>query len=193
MKVIRLFLSLLVIVVAACTPGYLPVRDENVHVRNDIGYIEMPEYSLAVQPSYWSHKPDNVSDYYTTFEIQVVNKTNRNISVSPGDIVLLDENRRQYDPVSTDEIIHLLVDESPSLRHFSDTPVSLRDEQEWYTDQLEARQKLMSQSFHFGEISPRASKSGFVFFQKVPTRNRFLTVLFKDQTIRFSRDQKTDK
>ncbi len=189
MKTKWIVLFLLAIAVTACTPGYLPIGDEHVHVHNDIGYIETPVYSIAVRPSYWSYKPDNLSDYYTAFEVQVENKTHRTISVLAKDVVLLDQNRRQYDPVSTDEIIHLLIDESPSLRHFSDTPVTLREEQEWYSDQLDARQKLMSQSFHFGDISPKATKSGFVFFQKVPVRNINLEFLFKDQTIRFTREK----
>ncbi len=193
MKTKWIAILLIVAALAACTPGYMPIREGNVRVREDIAFIDTPDYSIAVQPALWTYKPDNLSDYYTTFIIQVENKTRHSINVQPTDIVLLNENRRQYDPVSIDRIISMLVDEAPALRHFSETPVNLREEQEYEMDRLEARQKLMSESFHFGDISAKASKSGYVFFPKVSQRNMHLSFVFKDQTIRFTREKKEEK
>ncbi len=189
MRVTGFTTLLMIALLSGCTVGYVPLKENNVRVQDDIAILETPEYSLIVQPSFWTHKPDNLTEYYTTFKIRVRNKTSHKISVDSDDIILLDENRHQYDPVSSDYIIRFLVDESPTLRNFSNTPVNMRQEQEWYQDQLEARQKLMSESYHFGEIHPGATKDGYVFFQKIPPRNYNLEFIFKDQRIRFTRER----
>ena len=60
--------------------------------------------TIAVTPSYWPWSPKNLSDYVTPYYVTISNNSDRTIIIDYEDIVLFDQFKTQYTPLSPDTV-----------------------------------------------------------------------------------------
>ncbi len=171
---------------SSCAIKYLPVSAEGVTIADDYGIIDRKDFVFAVANKYWVKEPQNLTDFFTTFYISYKNKTEKKIAIKPNDIGLLDSSGNQFDAVSIDYVLDLLVPKEITFENSFDIPENQR--QIW-EDWRDAKNHLMADSFHFGSILPGAKKSGFVFFPKLRSENRTCKIIFQETGIEFVREK----
>ena len=59
---------------------------------------------IAVTPFYWPWTPKNLENYVTPYYVKIVNNSGRTIIVDYEDIVLFDQFKTQYTPLSPDTV-----------------------------------------------------------------------------------------
>ena len=69
--------------------------------------------TIAVTPSYWPWSPKNLSDYVTPYYVTITNNSDRTIIIDYEDIVLFDQFKTQYTPLSPDTVASIF-NTSPS-------------------------------------------------------------------------------
>ncbi|MEM7009784.1 MAG: hypothetical protein AAF462_11690 [Thermodesulfobacteriota bacterium] len=62
---------------------------------------------IAVSPSYWPWTPRNLGDYVTPYYVKVTNNSNKTIILDYKDIVLFDQFKTQYTPLSPDTVANI--------------------------------------------------------------------------------------
>jgi hypothetical protein len=97
------------VIISSCTIKYIPVKSENVIITDDYAVIKTKGWTFAAENKYWIKEPQNLTDYFTTFNIQVKNRQNKDMEIKSSDISLLDEDGNQFDVVSLDYIEKLLL------------------------------------------------------------------------------------
>lgn len=60
--------------------------------------------TIAVTPSYWPWSPNNLSNYVTPYYVTISNNSGRTIIIDYEDIVLFDQFKTQYTPLSPDTV-----------------------------------------------------------------------------------------
>ena len=198
-------LSLIVVIfsLVSCTIKYLPVPAQHIVISDDFAVVKESDFTFAVENQYWIKNPQNLTDYFTTFYISVKNRTSEKLDIELGDVVLLDENGNQYDAVTINyieqmllpkQLEYLIINTIEDDDHVKTTAEeTLREKQDRLEEWREAKQNLLTYSFHFGNILPNAKKSGFIFFPKLPAKNNKCKVVFRSREIEFIRsDVKQD-
>ncbi len=192
-------LSLIMVIfsLVSCTIKYLPIPTQHIVISDDFAVVKETDFTFAVENQYWIKNPQNLTDYFTTFYISVKNRTSEKMNIEPGDVVLLDENGNQYDAVTIDYIEQMLlpkqleyliintIEDDNNIKTSSED--TLREKQDRLEEWREAKQNLLTYSFHFGNILPSAKKSGFIFFPKLPAKNNKCKVIFRNRDVEFIR------
>lgn len=174
---VMLFLS-------SCATRYYPEPSEYVTVTDDFAVVQEDGISFAAKSRVWTREPHKLNDYFTTYYIVVINSSDRRVTINPGDIKLLDEDRSQFDALTYVDVAEILLrDDFIKEKH---GPFRSRDYQVT-DDRVLARAYLMQDSFHYGEIMPNARKTGYIFFSRLSPKNQKATILFRDREINFIR------
>ncbi len=181
----RILIILLGGILTSCSVKYIPVPSKNITVSDGYGILKQEDLIFAVSNKYWIKEPQNLTDYFTTFHISVKNKTDEKIKIKAEDISLLDIEGTQFDAVGTDYVLELLVPEEIAYNSYLEIP---EEHRHIWENWREAKKYLMSDTFNFGYILPGATKSGFVFFPKLKSVNKKCAIVFKGQTINFTRE-----
>ena len=183
-KKYKLFSLIIMSIIISCTIKYIPVPSKMVSVTDNHAVIKMKNYIIITENKYWVKEPQNLTDYFTTFYITIINRTEDKIKIIPQDFSLLDENGNQFDIIDNEQIEKLLLPQEIKFEPI----INVTDKQQQLLENwINARKNLMSESFHFGSILPKARKSGFIFFTRLPSDNKKCDLIFKDNKINFIR------
>ena len=154
----------------------------------------------------WHGEPKNLKNHITPFYIDIDNKTKNNILISENDFVLFDEYRNQYNPLTPKRVANILISANrkrfyiyprisigigTSFHHdrfhyyghhrypfyrpyyyFDDYPY-YDYRASYYEPDLEG---VYSRALTQGAIRPGATLSGYVYFKKVPSDTKELTL-----------------
>lgn len=195
--------GILSLLLSACSTKYIPVQTQEIAVTDGFAILKNSDLTFVIENKYWIKEPQNLTDYFTTFYISVKNISGDKMKISLDDIVLLDAEGNQYDAVSIDYIEQMLlpkqleyliintIEEENSL--MTNTEEVLREKQNRLEKWREAKQNLLSDSYHFGNIMPNAQKSGFIFFSKLDVKNNTCKVVFRENEIEFIRSDMKKK
>jgi len=82
---------------------------------------------IAVTPSYWPWSPKNLGDYVTPYYIRITNNSAKTIILDYEDIVLFDQFKTQYTPLSPDTVASIFNTSTPTAyqRDYSYPQVSV--------------------------------------------------------------------
>ncbi len=69
---------------------------------------------IAVTPSYWPWSPKNLGDYVTPYYIRITNNSAKTIILDYEDIVLFDQFKNQYTPLSPDTVASIFNTSTPT-------------------------------------------------------------------------------
>ncbi len=196
-----ILLCLIMVIISSCTIKYIPVKSENVIITDDYAVIKTKGWTFAAENKYWIKEPQNLTDYFTTFYIQVKNRQNNDFEIQASDISLLDEDGNQFDVVSLDYIEKLLLPKQLEYlvianiesEKLTDTQQLFEDQRRILEEWREAKKNLITYSLSFGKIIPGAKKSGFIFFPKLVSDNKSCQLVYRNNTIQFVRGDKKDK
>ena len=193
-KLIFLLSMPLLMLISSCAVRYLPVGEPGAQVINDAYIYPDAETELVVQSRYWTQEPSNLNDYFTTFYVTVKNRTDKKLSIKKGDFALLDQEGNQSDPLSVEQIEDVLLHNELQYlviknveKKERDRLVTLDDQSTILEDWRRAKRNLLSDSFGFGEIHPKAKRTGYIFFPKAGVKNEELTLIYKDKRFKFRR------
>lgn len=179
-------LCLILIVISGCADKYFPIPSNDVVLSEEFGIIETDDFVLAVNNKYWDKRPQELTDYFTTFYISFKNKTKEKIEFNYNDFYLIDSEGNQYDVVNLEEVMTLLI---PDDLFFQQITTLKSEQDDSFENWKEARSNLMKYSFNFGLILPNVRKAGFVFFQKLPSNNLSCRIIYKDTEIGFIKEK----
>jgi hypothetical protein len=188
MKYLLVLLSFLCLL--SCSVKYLPVAGGGVTVQDDFGIIKTEEMIFIANHRYWNLEPKNISDYFIAFHITIQNRTAQTIEINSQELSLIDEEGNQYDALPLEYIETLLLPDELRYEYIPELTETLTQLIENWRD---ARQNLMRESFHFGRVLPNAKRSGFVFFNKLPSSHKRCDINFQDKTITFEKYDKKKK
>ncbi|MDD3051381.1 MAG: hypothetical protein PHR06_09565 [Candidatus Cloacimonetes bacterium] len=180
---LSLFLGLQLIFIG-CSSVYFPVESEQIKVQDHYAIIETPKHSLIVSYEYWLREPQRITDYYTTFYVTVINKTDEMISVDITDFTVLDENNYQYDLIEPELVLDLFSDNE---FYFMREPSLLDQSDDMFSRRIEAQSNIARYSFSFGKIVSHAQKSGYIFVNKIPAANRKIKLIYRDLEANFEK------
>jgi hypothetical protein len=189
------------VIISSCTIKYIPVKSENVIITDDYAVIKTKAWTFAAENKYWIKEPQNLTDYFTTFYIQVKNRQNKDMEIKSSDISLLDEEGNQFDVVSLDYIEKLLLPKQLEYlvianiesEKLTDTQQLFEDQRRILEEWREAKKNLITYSLSFGKIISGAKKSGFIFFPKLASGNKSCQLVYRNNKIQFRRGDKKDK
>lgn len=178
-----LFLSLLFLV--GCGYKYLPKPDKDLMISDDYAIWKQQDFVFTVTEQMWIKDPQYLSDHYNTFFVRIQNTSAQPILISKNQFAYLDENRTQTDPVTPDEVLDLMMrDESLYTDQFM---VPIEKQQEIQQRKSTIQRNLITDSFQFGEILPRAAKQGFIYFPKAKNPLKEFILVFRNKEITFER------
>ena len=63
--------------------------------------------NIAVTPSYWPWTPRDLGKYVTPYYVKVTNNSNKTIILDYEDIILFDQSKTQYTPLSPDTVANI--------------------------------------------------------------------------------------
>jgi hypothetical protein len=179
-----IIILILLLSTASCTTRYQAQPTDRVSVLDNYALLETEGVAFAITPRLWTREPQRVSDFFTTFHIIVKNQTDKPLVINAEDLVLLDEERNQYDALDIPDVSHIVFYDDFLSDKFS--PLPERGDT-FSGERMTGRANLLQEAFHYGDIRPGARKSGFIFFRRLPGGNRIITILFKDEEIVFVR------
>ena len=180
-------LSLLIIIFTNCSTQFLPRKSELVQVQEDFGIIKTNNQIYIAQNRFWNKSPQQVNDYFTTFFITIKNQSKETIEFTTRDVSLLDAEGNQFDAISIDYIEKLLLPDEIRFEHVMNV---IDDQPNVIEDWQEAKGNLLRDSFHFGSILPNASRSGYLFFARLPNSHKKCKIIIKNKEIEFIRNEK---
>lgn len=177
---------LLILFSIGCTTVYYPVSSQQVEVTDNFAVIKNDSLLLIVSYDFWVKEPQELTDYFISFNVTIKNRTREKMLVKPSDLSLLDELGNQYDAVLPEEILNLLIPEEILFDQFSQF-----DEETGiiYENWRESKNNLLTESLNYGAILPQAQKSGFVFFPKLKSKNNSCQFIYKDFKIDFLKEK----
>ena len=102
----HLGLLILIVFLTGCYPRYRIQQPKfnptpSVHTTED-------GVRVTVIPSYWTGSPANLQNYVTPFYIDIENFSGKTLTLSYEDIVLFDQFRTQYGPISPETVAQLI-------------------------------------------------------------------------------------
>lgn len=185
----RQFLCCLYIVIAllftACATKFLPVQAPGLIVSDDIAIYKENDIVLTVAEQMWVKEPQYLSDHYSTFWVKVQNNTDTAYKISPSSFALLDEDRNQVDVQDYEYVLDIMMqNEELYIDRFL---MSAQTQQQILQKRALVQRNIMLDSFAFGEILPRASKQGVIYFPKVKGSVKQLIFVFNNKEITFQR------
>ncbi len=183
-KIIYFFILLFLL--TSCAINYRPIPSKNIKISQDYAILKTKNYTLIIQYKYWIKTPQNLSDYFTTFYLTLINKSDKPINVEPNDIYLIDQNGKQYDIVPIEDIYNLMFSKDTNLQLLFDEK-NQQEYQNLLQERQDAKRNIMNYSFSFGKLMVGAKKTGYIFFNKLPSDNKECKVIFKGHTIKFIR------
>ena len=187
-SIVMITLSLIILsllLLNSCTTRYYPQSTERISVVDNYAILEKDGIVFAISARLWTREPQRLSDFFTTYHIIVKNQSQQPVTISPTDIILLDEETNQYDALTANDLFEVLFYDDYIRDKFN--PFTQTDDIFSGGDRITARVNFMQDAFHFGDILPGARKAGYVFFRKIPTRNRQTTIIFRNEEIVFIR------
>ena len=155
--------------------------------------------TIRVQASAWSGQPSDLSSYVTPFYLLVRNDTDKTLFFDYTDMIIFDENRVQYNPLPPETVVDIIrADFRPGLffRPFFSFGFGYGGFYRpygfgfntffydpfypgWYYPPAyySARyDDIFTQAFVPGILQPNAKFEGFIYFKRIPTQVRYLTV-----------------
>jgi hypothetical protein len=188
-KINRQFLYCLFIAVLmtlnACATRFIPIQEPGLIVSEDLAVYKTNELVLTVSEQMWVKDPQYLSDHYTTFWVKIQNNSNETIKILPKDFALLDEFRNQQDVQDYEQVLELMMqDETLYVDRFL---MSVQTQQEIMQRRSQIQRNIIMDSFAFGEILPRASKQGIIYFPKVKANTNRMVFVFNKKEITFQR------
>lgn len=186
-------LSLIVLftffLVTACSSGYLPQANKSVSVNNGYAVLDKEGVVLTLNYQQWVNEPQKLPQYYTSFYLTIRNRTEETITIKPESITLLDEDNNQYDLVSPAAISEILLSNEFFFNNWTQGSETLSSErhEEIINSRMLGRANIMQEAFHFGDILSGAQRKGYIFFNRLPSKNRRITISFADENIIFTK------
>lgn len=191
------------LIIAGCTSRHLvPVRDGGL-VNPELKSVTKTEQgmSVTVRASAWRGKPSDLGSYVTPLHITIQNDSASSLSFDYEDIALLDENRTQYNPLPPETVAQIL--QSGYQRRYAFRPFfsfgfgysSFYSHHfhpfffnsvfydpfydPWYYPAAyysERFDEVFTRALIPGLIRPNARVEGFVYFKKIPTEVKRITL-----------------
>lgn len=163
----------------------MPVSDQGLIISGETAVWKNNDILFSVSEKMWLKDPQYLSDHYTTFWVKIQNNSSQTIQVNRSDFALLDESRSQSDAQDSEEVLDLMLqDESLYIDRFI---MTIQSQQEKLQRRTTIQRNITLDSFAFGDILPRASKQGIIYFPKVSGRSKQLTLVFKQKEIIFQK------
>ncbi|MEA1973227.1 MAG: hypothetical protein U9N34_08050, partial [Candidatus Cloacimonadota bacterium] len=172
---------------SSCAISYLPVESKVVSVNEDFAIINNQQFSLAVKATYWSKEPDLLANYYSVFYISIKNLSDKKFNIDSNQFSLLDENRNQLDVILKENMIEMLEYE---MDDFNDMFIPPEERKTNLEKRLSGRRNIDKFVFNFGDIMPNATKSGYLLFQELDSKNEKCSFIYKDYEIVFKKEKR---
>ena len=110
---IGVVLVLPLLVLAGCAPGSY-YGNTGIPLSPIPTTLESPDgVTVSVTPNYWPYTPGNLPDYATPFYVEIQNQSGRTIDLYYGDVVLYDQYRAQYNPLSPEVVASAIATSEP--------------------------------------------------------------------------------
>lgn len=178
-------LFLFLLLTSSCALKYMPVPDQELIISGETAVWKNNDILFSVSEKMWLKDPEYLSDHYTTFWVKIQNNSSQTIQINRSDFALLDESRSQTDAQDSEEVLDLMLqDESLYIDRFI---MTIQSQQEKLQRRSTIQRNITLDSFAFGDILPRASKQGIIFFPKVSGRSKQLTLVYKQKEIIFQK------
>lgn len=103
-RVISILLALAIPLLAGCAPGFYQGTPEIPYTPEPITLTSEGGVTVSVTPYYWPYTPGNLPDYATPYYIEIQNQSGKTIDLYYGDVVLFDQSRAQYNPLSPEVV-----------------------------------------------------------------------------------------
>lgn len=105
-----IFASVLVLITIGCSSRHLvPVSDDGfVYPEFHTLFKTENGVTIGVNSSPWEGSPENLQRYVTPIFIEIQNNNNKNLNIKYDDIVLVDEYRTQYNPLSPQIVAEII-------------------------------------------------------------------------------------
>lgn len=191
MKKISLAWILSSIFFAGCVVNYRPVIDKNTLTEKGTTAIYADTVLFMVHDKIWTYEPSDLTDYYSAYYITVRNDGVENINIGREDFHLVDDEQNQSDAVSIEELLsHFAPNDEGYPDKFARSRIVPPFSENKVTN-MEKRRNLQRYAFVFGDVLPKAKKSGFVFFPRQSSALKSYTLFFKDKSIKFQRVEKS--
>lgn len=198
----------ILILLAGCAMRITPKPSENVYIEKDYAVLDLPDVRIKVRAQHWGYEPQSLSNYFTPFYIEFLNKCDNAITLSRDSFVLIDDNREQYIPVDTEDVSkmffgydfkenryilpnYVIVADSSQLFDMDDKirrELFYMDEKmkREFEEKIEGYRNIKQKSFQFGKLYPNAIQKGFLFFPEISDDAKALELKYKKHTIYFS-------
>ncbi len=203
-RIIKLGLALFtLLIIAGCASQHLvPISDGGM-VNPQLKSVTKTErgVSVTVRASAWHGTPSDLGSYVTPLHITIQNDSASSLSFDYEDIALLDENRTQYNPLPPETVTQIL--QSGHQRRYVFRPYfsfgfgyssfyyhhfhpfffnSLFYDpfyDPWYYPAAyysERFDEVFTRAIIPDLIRPNAKVEGFVYFKKIPTEVKYITL-----------------
>ncbi len=176
-------LFILLLFMNGCGYRFAPQPDKDLMISDDYAIWKHNNFVFTVAEQMWVKDPQYLSDHYITFFVRIQNTSSETLTITKTQFAFLDENRNQTDASDPDDVLDIMMrDQSLYIDQFM---VPLERQQEIQQKKSAIQRNLLSESLQFGEILPRASKQGYVFFPKTNQPMKKFTLVFKNKEIVF--------
>lgn len=185
MKIKAIIIMLISLIISSCSQKYLPVQENNIEISGDYAVLRTNFKMIAVKETFWTIEPQYLSNYYTTFNVKIQNRSKEMLSIKHSDFALIDEKNMQFDTLPTEQILDMMLQDSSLIPdRFA---ISVETQRENAARISEIRRNILSKSFNFGEIHPGAYKEGILFFPKLDNKNQEFRFIYKSHEIKFKK------
>ena len=146
------------------------------------------DITVTVRDSAWSGSPSDLASYATPLYVEIQNSASNVLTLSYEDLVLLDENRNQYNALSPEIVADMLKSKS---RHGYSLPVSVGvgvggflsrvfisifGSSPIYSPKPVEVKDIFTQALIPGPLHPGSKLQGFVYFKKIPGQPEHFTL-----------------
>jgi hypothetical protein len=199
---IKIGLILIAFLLAGCTSRHLVPLSDGGLINPELKSAIKTEngVTVTVQASAWRGRPSDLEDYATPFYVVIENNTNSTLTLGYEDLVLLDENRSQYNPLPPETVAEIL--QADYWRRYAFRPYfplgfgyfhsfhhSLFLFNPFFYDPFydywdfppyyyypERFDDVFTKALLPGVVQPNARLEGFVYFKRVPIQVKHITL-----------------
>lgn len=197
-RIIKLGLFLIsLLIIAGCASRHLVPAQDGALINPELKSATKTEggVSITVQASAWGGKPSDIESYVTPLYVVIQNHTSSILSFGYENVMILDENRTQYNPLPAETVAQIV--QSTYERRFFYRPrfslgfgfSSFRFHRfnsffsnsiffdpfydpfyyrpTYYTERFD---DVFTKALFPGLVQPNAKLEGFVYFKKIPTQ-----------------------
>ena len=203
---ITLALILFAILTAGCASRHIvPVQDSGV-INPELKSISktVNGVTVTVITSAWKNTPRDLGSYVTPFFVAIQNDTPRALSLGYENVLILDDNRKQYNPIPAETVAQILQNSYrrryafrpyfsfgfgySSFRYHRFNSFFFNDifydpfydpwyyRPAYYSDYSEGFDEVFNQALFPGSIQSNAKIEGFIYFKKIPTEVKRITL-----------------